>query len=352
MDSDNHIYPEEIYANELYERLQKEPFILELNAKLTISGAGVHWQCDVSNNGVLSEINCFEEGVYGPQYLIFFKSKDETKAVLRTNSIDETISSVSTWLRYSDVEILYKNHPFVDESKRNLTHLHQVIVRLAPRLAKESEHQLSSRLSEFYSLNFLYKNRSCIISAADHFQNHLVSFKDDQVQICSFREKDPNIIARAINSWLLEHSPPTMLGREFDGLTFSEIAIYYEIGKPIIGEFIQSWNIVEQFFLHINRKLESAQAYGLLTKMRLAGYDKTLRAGQSLMTLILSRSRRHGLQSDQPCMYFNFYDNEINVRCNFLDEGVQEYKFPYYSSKELSIELIDLLDKLVAFPIN
>lgn len=95
MDSDKHIYPEEIHANELYERLQKESFILELNAKLTIAGDGVHWQCDASRDAVLSEINCFDEGVYGPQYLIFFKSKDETKAVLRTNSIVETISDVN-----------------------------------------------------------------------------------------------------------------------------------------------------------------------------------------------------------------------------------------------------------------
>ena len=351
MATDKHIYPEEKYAKELYKRLKREPFVSELNAKLTVSGAGVHWHCSVSRNAVLSEINCFDEGVYGPQYLTYFRSKDEIKAVLRTNSIEETISSVSIWLHYSDVEILYKKHPFVDKSKRNLTTLHHLILELNPTLAQKTNHQLSSRFDEFYDLMFLHGNRSCVISAADHFQNHLVSFKEDQVEMCSFREKNPNIIAQALNSWLIGGFSPTTLGRKFDGLTFSEVAIYYEIGKPVIGEFIQSWNFIERFFLS-QKNLESAQAYGLVVKMREAGYDKTLRAGQSLMTLILSRSRRHGLQKGQSHIYFDFHNNIINVRCSFSGEEVQEFKFPYYASKELSPELINILDTLVAYPIT
>ncbi len=351
MESDKPVYPEEIYANELYERLQKEPFVSELNAKLTVSGVGVHWHCTASTDDVFSEIYCFDEGAYGPQYLTFFKSRDETEAVLRTNSIVETVSSVSTWLHFSDVEILYKKHPSVDESKRNLTNLHRIIVRLAPTLAQETEHKLTSSGDDFYELSFLRENRSCIISAADHFQNHLVSFKEDQVQICSFREKDPDIIVQALSCWLIERLSPAVLGRNFEGLIFSEVAIYYEIGRPVIGEFIQSWGAMEGFFLS-NRSLESAQAYVLLTKLRAAGYDTTLRAGQSLMTLILSRSRRHGLQKGQPCIYIDFYNNEINVHCSFLEEDVREFKFPYYSSKEPPSELLNILDKLVAFPIT
>lgn len=348
MESDKHVYPEELIANELYERLQKESFVSELNAKSAVSGTGVHWQCTVSRNDVLSEINCFDERAYGPQYLTFFKSKDETQAVLRTNSIEETISSVSTWLHYADVKILYNKHPSVDEAKRSLVNLHQTIIRLDPTLAQETKHQLSG-YDDFYDLNFLYKDRTCMIAAADHFQNHLVSFEEDQVQICSFREKDPNTIAQALRFWLIECFSPTTFGRKFDSLTFSEVAIYYEIGRPIIGEFIQSWNSAERFFLN-NRNLESAQAYVLLTKIRTAGYDKTIRAGQSLMTLILSRSRRHGLQKGQPRIHLDFYNNEINVHCSFPGEDIQEFKFPYYSSKEPPSELISLLDRLVAFP--
>jgi len=351
MGSDKHVYPEEIYANELYERIQKESFVSELNAKAAISGIGVHWQCTVSKDDIISDTYCFDEGAYGPQYLTFFKSKDETEAVLRTNSIEETVSSVSTWLHFSDVETLYKKHPSVDESKRSLTNLHQIIVRLDPTLAQETEHKLTSSGDDFYDLSFLHESRSCIISAADHFQNHLVSFKEDQVQICSLREKDPDIIAQALSFWFIERLSPTMLGRKFEGLIFSEVAIYYEIGRPVIGEFIQSWNSTERFFLS-NRSPESAQTYVLLTKLRAAGYDTTLRAGQSLMTLILSRSRRHGLQKGQPCTYLDFYNNEIIVRCSFLEEDVQEFKFPYYSSKEPPPELINILDKLVAFPIT
>lgn len=350
MESDKHVYPEEIIANQLYERLQKESFVSELNAKSTISGAGVHWQCTVSRDDVVSETHCFDDGAYGSQYLTFFKSKNETQAVLRTNSIEEMISSVPTWLHYADVDILYDKHPFVDKEKRSLTNLHETIIRLDPTLTQKTEHRLCG-YEDFYDLSFLYKDRTCMISAADHFQNHLVSFEEDQVQICSFREKDPSTIAQALRFWLIECFSPTTFGRRFDSLTFSEMAIYYEIGRPITGEFIQSWNSTERFFLN-NRNLESAQAYVLLTRIRTAGYDKTLRAGQSLMTLILSRSRRHGLQKGQPCIHLDFYNNEINVHCSFPDEDIQEFKFPYYSSKEPPPDLIVLLDRLVAFPIT
>ncbi len=351
MESDKHIYPEEIYANKLHERLQKETFVSDLNAKVTISGAGVHWHCVVSKNDVLSEIHCFDEGVYGPQYLTFFKSKGQTNAVLRTNSIEETVSSVSTWLYYSDIEILYQRHPSVDYSKRSLKNLHEIIVNFDPILAKETEHKLVSSGDDFCELSFLHENRHCIVSAADHFENHLVSFQEYEVQICSFREKASETIAQALKFWLVERFSPSMFGRKFESLVFSEVAIYYEIGRPIIGEFIQSWSTTERFFLN-NRSLESAQAYVLLNKIRKAGYDRTLRAGQSLMTLILSRSRRHGLQKGQPCIYLDFHNNEIIVRCRFLEEDVQEIKFSYYSSKEPPSELINILDKLVSFPIT
>lgn len=351
MESDKHIYPEEIYANKLHERLQKETFVSELDAKVTVLGTGVHWQCVVSRNDVLSEIHCFNEGVYGPQYLTFFKSKGEKDAVLRTNSVEETVSSVSTWLYYSDIKTLYQRHPTVDESKRNLTYLYQVIESLDPILTKETEHKLFSSGDDFCDLRFLHENRCCVISAADHFENHLVLFQEDEVQICSFREQAPEIIAQALKFWLAERYSPSMFGREFESLVFSEVAIYYEIGRPIIGEFIQSWNSTERFFLN-NRSLESGQAYVLLTKIRTAGYDRTLRAGQSLMTLILSRSRRHGLQKGQPRIYLDFRNNEIIVRYSFLEEEAQEIKFSYYSSKEPPSELINILDKLVSFPIT
>lgn len=47
--------------------------------------------------------------------------------------------------------------------------------------------------------------------------------------------------------------------------------------------------------------------------MRERGYDRTLRAGQSLLTFIVSRSRRHGLRADQPRIVFDFHDNGMDV---------------------------------------
>jgi hypothetical protein len=68
--------------------------------------------------------------------------------------------------------------------------------------------------------------------------------------------------------------------------------------------FVQSWDWIEQFYRDDLLSQATWRWLGavpnLLSGLRERGYDRVLRAGQSLFILILSRSREYGLRDDQP----------------------------------------------------
>ena len=68
--------------------------------------------------------------------------------------------------------------------------------------------------------------------------------------------------------------------------------------------FAQSWDWIEQFYRDDLLSEETWRWLGampnLISALRQRGYDRTLRAGQSLFILVLSRSREHGLRDNQP----------------------------------------------------
>jgi hypothetical protein len=62
-------------------------------------------------------------------------------------------------------------------------------------------------------------------------------------------------------------------------------------------EFLESWDFIERFVADLSAYPDyksGKQMLELITRLRALGYDRKLRAGQSLTTLILSRSRKHG----------------------------------------------------------
>jgi hypothetical protein len=70
-------------------------------------------------------------------------------------------------------------------------------------------------------------------------------------------------------------------------------------------EFILSWDNIANTFsqFDLDRKDDILT---LIRKMRSKNFDRTLRAGSSLFSLVLSRSRRFGLRPDQKKISFEF----------------------------------------------
>lgn len=70
--------------------------------------------------------------------------------------------------------------------------------------------------------------------------------------------------------------------------------------------FEMSWDVTEAFFE--NGAVESARVRpicGLIAELREAGFDSALRAGQSLYSLELSRSREHELRPEQSYIFLS-----------------------------------------------
>lgn len=71
----------------------------------------------------------------------------------------------------------------------------------------------------------------------------------------------------------------------------------------LADQFKISWDTLEQFY----DELSSHSGWewvrpikGLIRELRERGYDQNFRAGQALYLVMLSRSREHGLRSEQP----------------------------------------------------
>ncbi len=83
-------------------------------------------------------------------------------------------------------------------------------------------------------------------------------------------------------------------------------------GNPIEGEFIQSWDFIEEYFGQ-DWCTFSDPVLKMIRAMRKAGYDHVLRAGQSMRSLVLSRSRRHGQLMENAFLWFDFRDESMDV---------------------------------------
>ena len=112
-------------------------------------------------------------------------------------------------------------------------------------------------------------------------------------------------------------------------------------------DFVLSWDRLEEFYRSISSFPEQARALDFIAALRAIGFDRTLRAGQSLYTMLLSRSLRHGLRGDQVAVAFDFRDGLVHVTSD-LDHRL---KITCPGDRPVK-DVIDLLRRLEARPID
>jgi hypothetical protein len=117
-----------------------------------------------------------------------------------------------------------------------------------------------------------------------------------------------------------------MLAHECPWIDVGKLARYYEHGRGIEGEFVVSWDQIEQFYQSFDYPLTPAVLH-FITHVREHGYDTVLRVGQSMVTLIVSRSRRHGLSAGQPHIRFEFHRDGLDIEY-IADNTVQHMSQP------------------------
>ena len=106
-------------------------------------------------------------------------------------------------------------------------------------------------------------------------------------------------------------------------------------------EFVKSWERMEWFFGSGEIFPKMPHVVEFIEMLRASGFDRKLRAGQSLDLFVVSRSRKHGLRREQPSIAFHIYEGKMTVS----SRGLQAETF-VETAAILSDPVRELLDRL------
>ena len=333
-------YTEEDLATDLHALLKRT--FRSTPTSISIKGAGVHWYCTVKRDDSTCSIACFG---LGPEYYTVFKRDSAKVATARISSKEQTIDAVSDWLDGCELSELHGKFAFVDKTRRALRQLLDDVLSVEPDLQIATSIELKHEIADIYYLQFAGNTRSCKISFYGKNELPDARFSWDDCQLFQFKSDQPTQLAQVLKRWLCDQSPPSVMRSDFPWLIIGELADYYENGNPIEGEFIRSWDSIEGFYREDWCKF-SQPVLSMIHAMRSAGYDRRLRAGQSMWSMGLSRSRRHGLRSEQPSLWFDFRNDRMDVDASFSDETLKDHPLQFTESVRR------MIDALVMFPID
>ena len=130
--------------------------------------------------------------------------------------------------------------------------------------------------------------------------------------------------------------------------------IRQDTDNEIKQEFVMSWDSTENFFINhspYKDKDSTESMLWLMEELRKRGYDKKLRAGMALYSLKMSRSKKHGLRTDQPFLAIHVLPDR---RFEYTFKGrIDSRIFSQRTGKsEIFQEINDLLIELVTSEID
>ncbi len=230
----------------------------------------------------------------------------------RTPSNERAIAAITAWLEGMELSGLHASFQFVDGQKRALENIRAEVFAHCPEFEQSAVAELKHQLCDLYELWFRAGDRSCLVYYYGENESPDAIFNWDECPNFSFKAGDLRQLALVLRRWLSAHVMPSHLRKEFPWIEMRKVAEFYEQGRGIEGEFVESWDRIERFYAEMNFP-PAQEIRQLVSEMRRRGYDHTLRAGQSLYTLILSRSRRHGLREGQPHISFQFRKEGMDV---------------------------------------
>ncbi|WP_309709213.1 hypothetical protein [Armatimonas sp.] len=150
--------------------------------------------------------------------------------------------------------------------------------------------------------------------------------------------------------WFVKRTLPSGLPSIFPEIALSRLVPYYEEGRGLEGEFIESWVGIEHFFADWAARQSShvQDTLILLRALKAKGYDSKLRAGQSMSTFIISRSRLHGLRTDQSSLAFETWGNKLRVHGQLAGVKISLE----YETLTLNDEIEQLVKRLAELPVD
>lgn len=121
--------------------------------------------------------------------------------------------------------------------------------------------------------------------------------------------------------------------------------------KSIEIEFIESWENTKLVISTFTNKLYVKMNLDFIKEIQKRGYDKKLRAGTALYSIIISRSKENGLRINQHHIRINALPNLNMIEFEYHDEKTNytEFKSDSIIAKDLfeSKEFNYCLDKIL-----
>ncbi|MGB0580982.1 MAG: hypothetical protein ACPGVU_14885 [Limisphaerales bacterium] len=225
-----------------------------------------------------------------------------------------------------------------DDQRQALAALRDELCGHASELVAGAESEIEDRGGGYHILHIRSGDRACVIeSGSGQFIYSAFTWDDRPLFANQFEDCKP--LAVLLQRWVVDRAMPSDIRKEFPDIELDPLADYYERGVPLEGEFMRSWDAMEMFFKEDGGDhFEPARAF--IRAMRDAGYDRRLRAGQSMSIMGLSRSRDQGLRDDQPRIWFGFNRADMDVDANFEPGGLKGHAI------KLTAEVRSLLDAL------
>lgn len=326
----------EIFSNSLHDII------------ISIKEPGLHWCCSLSLNDRQCAIYCF--GMNG--FAISFIINDQVQARGRTQSEPQIVESTIKWFNGSDLNELRDQFEFIDPGKRSLEKFYEEALQAWPELHDCVNITLDPGYGESFNLHFVTSQRYCqlCLSTQSYILKCEVYWKD--LFVFDFIIENNFDAVLFLKRWFCDDAMPSDLAKEFSWLDNIKLSQYYDFGKVVEAEFLKSWDRIENFYNRIPFvNLNISDILKLITELRRKGFDKTLRAGQSLSALVLSRSLHHGLREDQPRLTFVFENDHLEIYSSNSAQLVNSQKISFLGI-ELTPQIEELLRRLEIEDIN
>lgn len=318
---------EEEYARTLFQALEKrfvkpsgnEQPTLEgtsddQEVRLTIEGGGIHWGCILTSHHRHAKISCAEIGrtdIKQPQYkgLMYDVTLYEEEYAMRGRAFEQELAfrSIEDWLSGGSKEEVYSGYSFIDARKKKLIEVLDAIHTHCPTLREAVDEATVKEIRFQDHILVELNDRSCEAFFYGYEEHPRFSFMWDQTEIFEQSTGDNATISKLIQDWVANALMPSALRLIYQDIDFGKLGEYYEQGKGIEGEFILSWKYIESLYQELDYEV-SAKMLVLVRQLQEMGYASKFRAGTSMYSLMLSRSRRHGLRSGQGFVLLKFFD--------------------------------------------
>ena len=208
------------------------------------------------------------------------------------------------------------------------------LYQITPVLATISHSEiLEDELFGTYKLLLIHNQRSAEFDFVGNAIACIFKWNDEDI----FKTIDLDIyqLSLLLTKWLLHLEKPSQLKGEFPEILLSRLATYYEQGIGQEGVYIISWEDIEVF---VKNSFESNHKpiIKLIQKLKERDYHKKIRAGNILQTIVLSRSRKYGLQDEQKKVSLYFTSSKL-VLINKYGETFQFDEITYNETIEKAL---------------